>query len=78
MVLVLDAAIAVAGVSVAHGWGLLGLLAAGPLLACARCGGRATALVGVYAIAFHAGLGMGTTPTPQTLIAISEATKVGS
>jgi len=30
MVLVLDAAIAVAGISVAHGSGLLGLLAAGP------------------------------------------------
>jgi len=54
MVLVLDAAIAVAGISVAHGSGLLGLLAAGPLLACARCGGRATALVAVYAIALCA------------------------
>src|SRR5215469_7464607 len=47
MVLVLDAAIAVAGISVAHGSGLLGLLAAGPLLACARCGGRAAAVAGV-------------------------------
>ena len=54
MVLVLDAAIALAGVSVAHGSGLLGLLAAGPLLACARCGGRATALVALYAIALCA------------------------
>src|SRR5215469_1609228 len=34
MVLALDAAIAVAGISVAHGSGLLGLLAACPLLAC--------------------------------------------
>jgi phosphoserine phosphatase RsbU/P len=54
MVLVLDAAIAVTGIFVAHGSGLLGLLAAGPLLACARCGGRATALVAVYAIALCA------------------------
>src|SRR6516162_5139541 len=54
MVLMLDAAIAVAGVSVAHGSGLLGLLAAGPLLACARCDGRATALVALYAIALCA------------------------
>lgn len=54
MVLVLDAAIAVAGISVPHGSGLLGLLAAGPLLACARCGGRATALVAVYATALCA------------------------
>jgi hypothetical protein len=54
MVLVLDAAIAVAGISIAHGSGLLGLLAAGPLLACARCGGRATALVAAYAIALCA------------------------
>jgi phosphoserine phosphatase RsbU/P len=54
MVLVLEAAIAIAGIFVARGSGLLGLLAAGPLLACARCGGRATALVGVYAIALCA------------------------
>jgi hypothetical protein len=45
MVLVLDAAIAVTGIFVARGSGLLSLLAAGPLLACARCSGRATALV---------------------------------
>ena len=54
MVLVLDAAIAVTGIFVGHGSGLLGLLAAGPLLACARCGGRATALVAAYAIALCA------------------------
>ena len=54
MVLGLDAAIAIMGIFVAHGSGLLGLLAAGPLLACARCGGRATALVAVYAIALCA------------------------
>ena len=54
MVLVLDAAIAVTGIFVGHGSGLLGLLAAGPLLACARCGGRATALVAAYTIALCA------------------------
>ena len=54
MVLVLDAAIAVTGIFVERGSGLLGLLAAGPLLACARCGGRATALVAAYAIALCA------------------------
>ena len=54
MVLGLDTAIATTGIFVAHGSGLLGLLAAGPLLACARCGGRATALVAVYAIALCA------------------------
>jgi phosphoserine phosphatase RsbU/P len=54
MVLILDAAIGVTGAFVGHGSGLLGLLAAGPLLACARCGGRATALVAAYAIALCA------------------------
>lgn len=54
MVLVLDTAIAMMGIFAAHGSGLLGLLAAGPLLACARCGGRATALVAGYAIALCA------------------------
>lgn len=43
MVLGLDTAIAITGIVVTNGSGLLGLLAAGPLLACARCGGRATA-----------------------------------
>jgi phosphoserine phosphatase RsbU/P len=54
MILVLDTAIAVTGIFVAHGSGLLGLLAAGPLLACARCGGRETAFASVYAIALCA------------------------
>jgi hypothetical protein len=52
LVLVLEVAIAVTGIVVAHG--LLGLLAAGPLLACARCGGRATALASVSALALCA------------------------
>jgi phosphoserine phosphatase RsbU/P len=50
MVLALDAAIAVTGLLVGHGSGFLGLLAAGPLLACARCDGLATALVAAYAV----------------------------
>jgi phosphoserine phosphatase RsbU/P len=54
MVVVLEAAIAVTGIFLAPGSPLLGLLAAGPLLACARYGGRATALVAVYAIALCA------------------------
>ena len=54
LVLLLDAAIAIAGIFLARGSGLLGLLAAGPLLACARCGGRATAFSAVYAIALCA------------------------
>jgi hypothetical protein len=54
MIVVLDAAIAVTGIFIARGSGLLGLLAAGPLLACARCSGRATALVAAYAIALCA------------------------
>jgi phosphoserine phosphatase RsbU/P len=54
MVLVLDAAIAITGIFVAHGSGLLGLLAAGPLLACARCGARETAFASAYAIALCA------------------------
>jgi serine phosphatase RsbU (regulator of sigma subunit) len=53
MVLALDAAIAVTGVLVGHGSGFLGLLAAGPLLACARCDGLATALTALYAVVLY-------------------------
>jgi phosphoserine phosphatase RsbU/P len=52
LVLVLEAAIAVTGILVAHS--LLGLLAAGPLLACARCGARATAFAFASALALCA------------------------
>jgi hypothetical protein len=52
LVLVLEAAIAVTGMVVAHS--LLGLLAAGPLLACARCGARATAFASASALALCA------------------------
>lgn len=48
--LVLDAAIAVTGIFVGPGFNMTGLLAAGPLLACARCDGRMTALVAGYAL----------------------------
>jgi sigma-B regulation protein RsbU (phosphoserine phosphatase) len=54
VVLVLDAVIAITGIFVAHGSGLLGLIAAGPLLACARCGARETAFASAYAIALCA------------------------
>jgi hypothetical protein len=50
MVLALDAAIAVTGIIVGHDSGFPGLLAAGPLLACARCDGLATALTALYAV----------------------------
>src|SRR6266566_1542686 len=48
--LVLDAVIAVTGIIVGPGVNMTGLLAVGPLLACARCNGRMTALVAGYAL----------------------------
>jgi phosphoserine phosphatase RsbU/P len=50
-VLALDTAIAVTGIAIGPSFRLTGLLAVAPLLACARCGGRATALVAGYAAA---------------------------
>ena len=50
----LDAIIAVIAILIGHGLDLADLLAAGPLLACARCSGRITALVAAYAIALCA------------------------
>jgi sigma-B regulation protein RsbU (phosphoserine phosphatase) len=49
--LVLDAAIAVTGIVAGPRLNLAALLAVGPLLACARCNGRMTALVAGYALA---------------------------
>ena len=49
--LALDAVIAVTGIIIGPGFNLTGLLAVGPLLACARCNGRMTALVAGYALA---------------------------
>ncbi len=51
LALVLDAAVAIAAILAGGTLNLADLLAAGPLLACARCNGRMTALVAVYAIA---------------------------
>ena len=48
--LVLDAVIAVTGIVIGHSFNLTGLLAVGPLLACARCNGPMTALVAAYAL----------------------------
>src|ERR1700689_3606788 len=67
MTLVLDAVIAIAGVSIGHSFNLTGLLAAGPLLACARCNGRMTALAGGYAIALCAIVAAVTGTTRTTL-----------
>jgi sigma-B regulation protein RsbU (phosphoserine phosphatase) len=63
MALVLDAAIVITEILIGHRFNLAGLLAAGPLLACARCNGRTTALVAGYAIALAAIVGwvIGTT-----------------
>ena len=48
--LVLDAVIAVTGILIGPSFNMTGLLAVGPLLACARCNGRMTALVAGYAL----------------------------
>jgi hypothetical protein len=48
--LVLDAVIAVTGILIEPSFNLTALLAVGPLLACARCTGRVTALVAGYAL----------------------------
>ena len=48
--LVLDAVIAVMGILIGPSFNMTGLLAVGPLLACARCNGRMTALVAAYAL----------------------------
>jgi phosphoserine phosphatase RsbU/P len=52
--LVLDVAIAVTGISIGPRFNLAGALAAGPLLACARCDGRLTALAVGSAVALCA------------------------
>jgi phosphoserine phosphatase RsbU/P len=50
LALALDAAIAVTAILIGQRLNLADLLAAGPLLACARCCGRTTAVVAIYAI----------------------------
>jgi serine phosphatase RsbU (regulator of sigma subunit) len=54
MALVLDAAIAAAAMSAGRGVKVSGLLGLAPLLACARCTGRVTALAACYALALCA------------------------
>src|ERR1039457_5765562 len=54
LALVLDAVIAVTAILIGQRLNLADLLAAGPLLACARCSGRITGLVALYAIALCA------------------------
>jgi hypothetical protein len=54
LVLGLDAVIAVTAILIGRRLDLSDLLAAAPLLACARCGGRVTTLVAGYAIALCA------------------------
>ncbi len=54
LVFAVDAAVAVAGAVIGQSFNLTGLLSAAPLLACARCNGRVTALVTGYALALCA------------------------
>jgi phosphoserine phosphatase RsbU/P len=65
--LVLDAVIAVTGVLIGPRFNMTGLLAVGPLLACARCSGRTTALVAGYALALCALVAVLTGTTRTTL-----------
>ena len=62
-----DAVIAVTGILIGARFNITGLLAVGPLLACARCGGRMTALVAGYALALCAVMAgvTGTAATPM-------------
>jgi hypothetical protein len=52
--LVLDVVIAVTGILIGPRFNLAGALAVGPLLACARCNGRLTALAAGFALALCA------------------------
>lgn len=52
--LVLDVVIAVTGILIGPRFNLTGALAVGPLLACARCNGRLTALAAGFALALCA------------------------
>ena len=65
--LVLDAVIAVTGILIGPSFNLAGLLAVGPLLACARCTGRMTALVAGYALALCVLVAVITDTTRTTL-----------
>lgn len=63
----IETVVAVAGASVGGRFNLTGVLSVGPLLACARVGGRATAAVAVYALAACAIVG-GITGTFSTTL----------
>ncbi len=65
--LVLDAVIAVTGILIGAGFNMTGLLAVGPLLACARCNGRMTALVAAYALALCAVVAVATGTIATTM-----------
>src|SRR5580698_2369686 len=56
-VIAIDAVFAMIGVILGGKFNLTALLAAGPLLACARVGGRATAIISLYALALCAIVG---------------------
>ncbi len=78
IVLVLEALIAIAGILIGRGFHLTGPLAAGPLLACARCNGRATALTAGFAIALTALAGVVTGTVRHTLASYQFAMLVGA
>jgi phosphoserine phosphatase RsbU/P len=50
MVIMLNTIIALIGIIIGTGFNLTGLLLVSPLLACARCNGRATAVVAAYSV----------------------------
>ena len=64
---VLDAVIAIAGILIGRRFNLTPLLVVGPLLACARCTGRMTALVAGYALVLCAVVAAITGTTRTTL-----------
>jgi phosphoserine phosphatase RsbU/P len=71
--LVLDAVIAVTGILIGPSFNMTGLLAVGPLLACARCDGRMTALVAGYALALCALVAAVT----GTIASVTEGYRIG-
>jgi sigma-B regulation protein RsbU (phosphoserine phosphatase) len=63
----LDTVVAVIGAMVGGWYTMTGVLGIGPLLASARCGGRATAAAGVYALALCAIVGAITGTNSETI-----------
>jgi serine phosphatase RsbU (regulator of sigma subunit) len=66
-VIAIETAVAVAGAIVGGRYNMTGALSIGPLLACARLGGRATAAVSVYALALCEIVGVITGTSSTTL-----------